>query len=46
MCDIVKDGYKLPLLYTTSNTEFENNSSALKNSKSDESTKEMLRAGN
>ena len=32
MCDILKNGYKLPFLYTLSNAEFKNNSSALKNS--------------
>ena len=44
--DILKNGYKLPFLYTPSNVEFENNSAALKNSEYvDESVKEMLRAG-
>ena len=32
VCDILKNGYKLPFLYTHSNAEFKNNSSALKNS--------------
>ena len=46
VCDILKNGYKLPLLYTPSNAEFKNNSSALKNSEFiEESIKEMLRAG-
>ena len=45
VCDILKNGYKLPLLYTPSNAEFKNNSSALKNSEFiEESIKEMLRA--
>ena len=46
MCDILKNGYKLPSLYTPSNAEFKSNSSALKNSEFiEESIKEMLRAG-
>ena len=46
MCDILKKGYKLPFLYTPSNAEFKNNSSALKNSEFiEESINEMLRAG-
>ena len=46
VCDILKNGYKLPFLYTLSNAKFKNNSSALKNSEFvDESVKEMLRAG-
>ena len=45
-CDILKKGYKLPFLYTPSNAEFKNNSSALKISESlEESIKETLRAG-
>ena len=31
VCDIVKNGYKLPFLHTTSNAKSKNNSSALKN---------------
>ena len=46
VCDILKKSYKLPFLYTPSNAEFKNNSSALKNSEFiEESIKEMLRAG-
>ena len=46
VCDILKKSYKLPFLYTPSNAEFKNNSSALKNSESvEESIKETLRAG-
>ena len=46
VCDILKNGYKLPFLYTPSNPEFKNNSSALKNSEFlEESIQEMLRAG-
>ena len=45
VCDILKNGYKLPFLYTPSNAEFKNNSLALKNSAFvDESIKKMLRA--
>ena len=45
VCDILKNGYKLPFLYNPSNAEFRNNSSALKNSEFiEESTKEILRA--
>ena len=43
--DIIKNSYKLPFLYTPSNAEFKNNSSAFKNLEFvDESIKEMLRA--
>ena len=46
VCDILKNGYKLSFLYTPSNAEFKNNSSALKISEFvDESIKEMFRAG-
>ena len=46
MCGILKNGCKLPFLYTPSNAEFKNSSSALKNSEFiEESIKEMLRAG-
>ena len=46
MCDIIKNSFKLPFLYTSSNAEFKNNFSALKNSKfAGESIKEMVRAG-
>ena len=46
VCDILKNGCKLPFPYTPSNAEFKNNSSALKNSEFvGESIKEMLRAG-
>ena len=46
MCDILKNSYKLPFLYTPPNAEFRNNSSARKNSGFvDESIKKMLRAG-
>ena len=46
VCDIFKNGYKLPFLYTPSNAEFKNNSLALRNSIFVEETiKEMLRAG-
>ena len=46
MCDILKNGRKLPFPYIPSNAEFKNNSSALKNSEfMEESIKEMLRAG-
>ena len=31
VCDILKNGYKLPFLYTPSNAKSKNNSSALKN---------------
>ena len=45
VCDILKNGYKLPFLCTRSNAEFKNNSSALKNSAFvEESVKEMFRA--
>ena len=44
--DILKNGYKLPFLYTPSNAVFKNNFSALKNSEFvQKSIKEMLRAG-
>ena len=47
MCDILKNSYKLPFLYTPLNAEFKNNSSVLKNSEFvGESIKEVLRAGN
>ena len=46
VCDILKNGYKLRFLYTSSNAEFKNNSSSLKNSEFiEESIKEMCRAG-
>ena len=46
MCDILKNGCKLPFLYTSLNAEFKNNSSVLKNSEFvEDSIKEMLRAG-
>ena len=46
VCDILKNGYKLPFAYTSSNAEFKNTSSALKNSEFvEESIKGMLRAG-
>ena len=46
MCDILKNDYKLPFAYTSSNAEFKNTSSALKNSEFvEESIKGMLRAG-
>ena len=44
VCDILKNRYKLPFIYTPSNAKFKNNSSALKNSEFvDESITEMLR---
>ena len=46
VCDILKNGCKLPFLYTSSNAEFKNNSSSLKTSEFiEESIKEMCRAG-
>ena len=46
VCDILKNGCKLPFLYTSLNAEFKNNSSVLKNSEFvEDSIKEMLRAG-
>ena len=46
LSDILKNSYKLPFLYTPSNSEFKNNSLALKISEFvDDSIKEMLRAG-
>ena len=46
VCDILKNSYKLPFLYTPSNAEFKSNSSAFKILEFvEESIKEMLRAG-
>ena len=46
VCDILKNGYKLPFLYAPSNEKFKNNSSTLKNSEFvEESIKGMLRVG-
>ena len=46
VCDIAKNGCKLPFPKTPSNAEFKNNFSALKNSEFlEESIKEMLRVG-
>ena len=46
VCNILKNRYKLPFPYTTSNVEFKTNSSAHKNSEFvEKAIKEMLRAG-